>query len=95
MTTEDYLPTLEAESAGNFGPDPLGPPPHKSGVLTRLEALGQSSPSTACAVCPAAVWLREGKALRAFCRVMNLIVWSTDEQTNLTDCDGPEMSARG
>jgi hypothetical protein len=68
---------------------------YRSSVLLRLERLGQSTPSTMCSGCKGAVWMTQNGSLQAFCRVMNLITWSSDDPTEIEDCDGPSMMAGG
>ena len=44
-------------------------------------------PSTACGRCPESLWLKSAVDLRCYCKPMHLIVWSTAEKNEITDCD--------
>lgn len=43
---------------------------------------------TVCEKCPHAVWHVTDNEIRAYCRVMYLISWSTKEQNEIKLCDG-------
>lgn len=63
-------------------------PPYVSPTLLRLEARLRPSPSTICEACPASVWYTTADGVTAFCRVMHLKTWSSEEPKALESCDG-------
>lgn len=63
-----------------------------SPTISRLPPGVRPNPSTVCESCPAAVWHVFTGELRAFCRVMHVLVYSNDEKNELTACDGREMA---
>ena len=49
--------------------------------------LPEQRPLTVCVGCPQSLWLKSTVDLRCYCKPMHLIVWSTGEPNQLTDCD--------
>ncbi|MEI7607449.1 MAG: conjugal transfer protein TraH [Rhodospirillaceae bacterium] len=88
----------ETEALDTDQPPPLGtaetqmspPPPHKSPVLERLAIPRRPPPDCRCAACPHSLWLTTSNEVKAFCRLMHLISWTSQERMKtVTDCDGP------
>lgn len=69
-----------------------GLPPYVSPTLQKLDARLRPNPSTVCEGCPASVWFSGKDGVKAFCRVMHLIVWSSEEPNAMTACDGEVMA---
>ena len=61
-------------------------------VLNELDLNDLPKSETACQVCPNAVWLEQtenGQRFpKVYCRVMQTIIWSPQEQVEITNCDG-------
>ncbi|EGQ8549144.1 hypothetical protein RGG33_004421 [Vibrio parahaemolyticus] len=61
-------------------------------VLNELDLTDLPTSQTACQVCPNVVWLEQTdngqKFPKAYCRVMNTIIWSPQEPVEITNCDG-------
>ena len=61
-------------------------------VLNELDLTDLPKSQTACQVCPHALWLEQtenGQPFpKAYCRVMNTIIWSPQEPVEITNCDG-------
>lgn len=62
------------------------PPPHEQRPVVQA-LLPEQRPLTVCTVCPQSLWLKSTVDLRCYCKPMHLIVWSTGEPIQLTDCD--------
>jgi len=43
---------------------------------------------TVCETCPNSVWFASPAEVKCYCRVMFLVTWSTQEQNQITSCDG-------
>ena len=72
--------------------EPSSPAPDIPSVTSpTLESLPkQRRPplATVCETCPNSVWFCSPKEVKAYCRVMYLVVWSTKEPNQITGCDG-------
>lgn len=62
-----------------------------SPTLAQLEPGRRPKLATVCETCPHSVWFATPSELRAYCRVMYLVVWSSKEPNQLTHCDGAVM----
>jgi hypothetical protein len=63
-------------------------PDHESATLSVLEPERRPTGRTVCERCPHAVWHVTSNEVRAYCRVMYLVSWSTKEPNEIKLCDG-------
>lgn len=62
---------------------------HESFTLKYLPSEVQApSENLICSNCPSSMWFTSGTDMKAFCKVMHAIVWSTKDQTKRILCDG-------
>lgn len=62
---------------------------HESFTLKYLPSDVQApSENLICSNCPSSMWFTSGTDMKAFCKVMHAIVWSTKDQTKRILCDG-------
>ena len=64
-------------------------PSVQSPTLAAIAVERRPHPGTVCETCPHAMWMASGKDVKAYCRVMFVVAWSTAEPRALTHCDGP------
>jgi hypothetical protein len=64
-------------------------PSAPSPTLAAIPASRRPHPGTVCETCPQSMWMASDKDVKAYCRVMFVVVWSTKEPNVLTHCDGP------
>ena len=61
-------------------------------VLQEMETEHLPTSQTACQVCPNAVWMQQSvnqsTQVKVYCRVLNTLIWSPEEPTEITHCDG-------
>lgn len=70
---------------------------HESFTLKYLPQDVQApSENLICSNCPSSMWFTSGSDMKAFCKVMHAIVWSTKDQTKRILCDGntPEEDSK-
>ena len=65
---------------------------YESPTISRLPIHQRPKPSTVCESCPAAVWMTPKNQLQCYCRVTHVMIYSKEEKTALTACDGREMA---
>lgn len=63
-------------------------PPYVSPTLQLLPAARRPNPSTICEACPASIWYSEPDSVTAYCRLMHLKSWSSEEPKAMQSCDG-------
>ena len=66
--------------------------PYVSPTLHRLASHLRPKESTVCEHCPASVWFSGVEGVKAYCRVMHLVSWSSEEPKALDSCDGEVMA---
>lgn len=81
-------------SEGHSSGDGLIVPGIGSPALQQIERSRRPDPSTICETCPASLWFVSPDRVRCYCRIMHLVVWSTDEPNVLTNCDGPSIASQ-
>ena len=76
-------------------PNEPAPPPaavgFQSPTLLSLEPDRRPSPAPACAECPRSLWFSSVKEVKAYCRVMHAITWSSEDPHPIEQCDGVMM----
>ncbi|EPL59891.1 hypothetical protein B382_24208 [Stutzerimonas stutzeri B1SMN1] len=65
---------------------------YESPTISRLPSHQRPKPSTVCESCPAAVWMVQKNQLQCYCRVTHVMIYSKEEKTALTACDGRDMA---
>lgn len=63
-------------------------PPSPSPTLDALDKSRRPKAETVCERCPASVWFASPEEVKCYCRVMYLVVWSSQEPNQILLCDG-------
>lgn len=85
----EFQDELGAASAPMVEESPFAPREEpQSLVLRELDESRRPKARTVCEHCPNSVWFSSPKEVKAYCRVMFLIVWSSKEPQQITGCDG-------
>ena len=77
---------IKSSFSANEVDEAATPPPRELRPVVQA-LLPAQRPSTVCTGCPDSLWLKSTVDLRCYCKPMHLIVWSTGEPNQLTDCD--------
>ena len=94
QTTEQQLDALMNELGQSEAarPNEPAPPPAALGwespTLSSLEPGRRPSPAPVCAACPKSMWFASAREVKAYCRVMHAVTWSSDDPQPIEQCDG-------
>lgn len=85
----EFLDELGPASEPMAEASPFAPRPEpQSLVLRELDESRRPKARTVCEHCPNSVWFSSPTEVKAYCRVMFLVVWSNKEPQQITGCDG-------
>lgn len=59
-----------------------------SPTLLSLPKERRPDPLPICAACPSSMWFASKDGLKAYCRVMHSLTWSSEEPEPILSCDG-------
>ena len=89
QTLTEFLDELGPASAPMADESPFAPRGEpQSLVLRELDESRRPKARTVCEHCPNSVWFSSPTEVKAYCRVMFLVVWSNKEPQQITGCDG-------
>lgn len=93
-TTEEQLATLMGGLGQSEAPRPNEPAPPpaalgwESPTLASLDPDRRPNPAPVCAACPKSMWFASASELKAYCRVMHAVTWTSEEPQTIEACDG-------
>ena len=59
-----------------------------SPTLIALDVSRRPNPMPVCAACPSSMWFASRDGVKAYCRVMHSLTWTSDEPDPILTCDG-------